>query len=474
VTRHLLDSELSGDYKFSHAVVREVAYQDMLASDRRRLHGSVTRLLAADSVDSTEQSVALLAWHHEHAQHLPDASRCYELAAELAQRTHANDEALSYLAAATRLADPEDPDRILLLREHSGDLLHLVGRFEPAADEYKSIVDRISTDKDPVTAARLLRKMARTFTPRQRASDALAKLEEAKAILDRQPTQLRGSEWWHEFLESELELMWILYMNARSEELAALASTLESEFHTHGSATQRMNFHRSLILLELRQQRFRVGSATVARAAKMLDEVDVIEDQTVVTFAMFSHAFTLLWSAQIEQADIRLREVLVKATRIGDAERTVLCLTYLAVTARLRNDPDNASAFAVAAQSAARRNRSPMYDGVASANLAWVAWRRGSEDVGVRCEEATQLLATYANYPLLWLLKFVELARSLGADDPDLPGAMDAVRVMALPSQQLLRADVQEALEAASSAVPDRRLLALHELVRVAKYAGYL
>ncbi len=98
----------------------------------------------------------------------------------------------------------------------------------------------------------------------------------------------------------------------------------------------------------------------------------------------------------------------------------------------------------------------------------------GSEDVGVRCEEATQLLATYANYPLLWLLKFVELARSLGADDPDLPGAMAAVRVMALPSQQLLRADVQEALEAASSAVPDRRLLALHELVRVAKYAGYL
>ena len=474
VTRQLLDSESSGDYKFSHAVVREVAYQDMLASDRRRLHGSVARLLAANSVDATEQSVALLAWHHEHAHQSRDASRCYEIAAELAQRTHANDEALSYLAAATRLADTSETDRILILREHSGDLQHLVGRFELAADQFKSIVEEISPDKGPVMAARLFRKMARTFTPRQRAPDALAKLKEAKEILDRQPARLRGTPWWNEYLESELELMWILYMNARSEELAVLAHTLEPEFHAHGNATQRMNFHRSLILLELRQQRFRVGPATVSRAAKVLDEMDVIDDQTVVTFAMFGHAFTLLWSGQIEQADIRLREVLAKATRIGDAERTVLCLTYLAVTARFRNDTDNARAFALAAQSAARRNRSPMYDGVASANLAWVAWRRGEEDVASLCDEATRLLATYANYPLQWLLKFVELARSLAADQPDLPGAMATVQVMAQPSQQLLRADVQEALEAAASAESDGRLPALHELMRVATHAGYL
>jgi class 3 adenylate cyclase len=474
VARQLLDSESSGNYKFSHAVVHEVAYRDMLATDRRRLHGSVARLLAADSVEATEQSVALLAWHHEHARQLRDASRCYEHAAELAQRTHANDEALSYLSAATRLADRDEADRILMLRERTGDLQHLVGRFEPAADQFSSILDEIPLDKDPATAARLMRKMARTFTPRQRAPDALAKLKEANAVLDRQPAQLRGNAWWNEHLESALELMWILYMNARSEELAALACTLEPELHAHGNATQRLSFHRNLILLELRQRRFRVGPATVARAGKVLDEVAAIDDQTVVTFAMFGHAFTLLWSGEIEQADIRLREVLAIATRIGDAERTVLCLTYLAVTARFRNNTDNARAFAVAAQSAARRNRSPMYDGVASANLAWVAWRRAEEDVTAHCDDATRLMATYASYPLQWLLKFVELARSLAGDRPDLPAAMATVQVMVQPSQQLLRADVQEALEAAASAESDRRLPALHDLVRAATYAGYL
>ena len=474
VTRQLLDSESSGDYKFSHAVVRDVAYQDMLASDRRRLHSSVAGLLAPDSGDATEQSVALLAWHHEHAEQLRDASRCYERAAELAQRTHANDEAISYLAAATRLAGKDDADRILMLRERSGDLQHLVGRFEPAADQYRSVLDEIPPDKDPVMAARLMRKMARTFTPRQRAPDALDKLAEADAVLARQPAQTRGNAWWNEHLESALELMWILYMNARSEELAALAGTLEPELHAHGNARQRLNFHRNLILLELRQQRFRVGQATVTRASKVLEEVADIDDQTVVTFAMFCHAFTLLWSGQIEQADIRLRDVLEIATRIGDAERTVLCLTYLAVTARFRNDTDNARAFALAAQSAARGNRSPMYDGVASANLAWVAWRRGEEDVAARCDDARRLMATYDTYPLQWQLKFVELARSLAGHQPDLPGAMATVQVMVQPSQQLLRADVQEALEAAASAEHDQRLPALHELIRAATSAGYL
>ena len=474
VKRELLDSDSGGTYHFSHAIVREVAYQDTLASDRRRLHGSVARLLAADSVEATEQSVALLAWHHEHALQQSDASRCYEQAAEIARRTHANDEALSHLAAATRLAHNNEADRILALRERSADLEHLVGRFERAADQYRSILDENLPANDPVTAARLMRKMARTFTPRQRASDALVKLKEADAILDCQPEHSRGAAWWNEHLESALELMWILYMNARSEELEVLASTLEPELEAKGNATQRLSFHRNLVLLELRQRRFRVGPATVARAARVLDEVAEIDDLSVVTFAMFGHAFTLLWSGQIEKAEIRLREVLAMATRIGDAERAVLCLTYLAVAARFRGDTDNARAFAVAAQSAARKNRSPMYDGIASANLAWVAWRKAEGDIAAHCDDARRLMATYASYPLQWLLKFVELARSMDGDRPDLPAAMTAVQIMVHPSQQLLRADVQEVLEAAAGAEPERRLPALLDLMRAASHAGYL
>lgn len=126
------------------------------------------------------------------------------------------------------------------------------------------------------------------------------------------------------------------------------------------------------------QQRYRAGEATIALAALSVDELRRAGDPAEVCLTAFGHAFAQLWSGDVAKADESLQQVLRETVRLGDAERNMLCLTYLAVSARFLHDVDRAEAFAHAAMSAARHNGARHYEGVAHSNLAWVAWRRGN------------------------------------------------------------------------------------------------
>ena len=125
--------------------------------------------------------------------------------------------------------------------------------------------------------------------------------------------------------------------------------------------------------------------------------------------------------------------------------------------------------FARAAVAAAERTGARHYVGVAHANLAWVAWRR-RDDSAVTAEiSAARQLAVLPGYPFSWLYEMVEFARALEASD--LATAMASVRTMAGPEQQLLRHEVQQALDAAAGAAT---LDAMRALFEAAERAGYL
>ena len=465
--RQLLQKDPDGRLRFVHAVVRDVAYDQMLERDRRRLHSVTARLLEEEISPTSEADVALLAWHYERAGDRPLASARYEAAATLAAKTYANRERLRYLDSAIRLAGASDVVRIAALTERAGDVLHLLGRFGEAADRFESILARMSPT-EALDAARLHRKIARTWTPRMRFDPANHALDEARRLLDRSPV-ISSAPWWREHFALELFRMWSHYMQARAAEIVETVARLAPDVDAHGTLSERGLFHRNLALLRLRQQRYRPDQATVQLAAQAADELREGGDITEICLATFTHAFTELWSGAIDDADRHMQDVLSETVRLGDAERNLLCLVYLAVSARLRGDVDTAQAFADAAIAMARKNGTPHYEGASYGTLAWVAWRRGDPILADDHLTAARRLMTLPHFPLVWLHAMVSLARAV--EGMDMTAATEHARSMIGPTLQLLRPTVQDALElAASSPSPQT----LQVLVDASRRAGYL
>ncbi len=65
--RQFIQQAIEGQFRFVHAVVRDVAYEQMLQRDRRRLHLAAARLFEEELSEWSEADVALLAWHYERA-----------------------------------------------------------------------------------------------------------------------------------------------------------------------------------------------------------------------------------------------------------------------------------------------------------------------------------------------------------------------------------------------------------------------
>ena len=464
--RQLVETEADGRMRFVHAVVQDVAYEGMLERDRRRLHGHVARFLAEHASDASEADVALLAWHHERAGEAEAASLRYEEASRLAGKAFASREEIGYLESALRLAGDADDDRRELLVERLGDVLQITGRFAEATDRFAELCARAPAPT--IGAVRMRRKIAKSWTSRQRFAEANAAIDEARALLAAAVADDAPDAHWREHFALELFAMWANYMQARLPELAAIAARLAPQIDAHATLAERGIYHRSVALLRLREQRYRPDDDTAALAARAADEL-LVADPAEMCLAAFGRGFMQLWSGKIHAADETLQQVLRETTRVGDAERNMLCLTYLAVTARLLHDTERSEAFARAAVAAAERTGARHYVGVAHANLAWVAWRR-RDDSAVTAEiSAARQLAVLPGYPFSWLYEMVEFARALEASD--LATAMASVRTMAGSEQQLLRHEVQQALDAAAGAAT---LDAMRALFEAAERAGYL
>ena len=463
--RQLLETEADGRLRFVHAVVHDVAYEGMLERDRRRIHGIIARFLEAEVADASEGDIALLAWHHERAGERGAASHRYEQASKLAAKTFANREELQYLQSALELADAVDRARTSRLIERMGDVLQLTGRFADAAQRFESMRDAASVDS--LDSARMWRKIAKTWTSRQRFNEANRAIEEARTILARMAPSTDA--WWREHFALELFALWANYMQARLPEMAAIAERLACEIDAHATLGERGVYHRSVFLLKLRRQRYRPDAPTVALASQAADELRRAGDMTEICLASFGEGFARLWSGAVDEADESLQGTLRDAMRLGDAERNMLCLTYLAVCARMRHDVDRAEAFAHAAMAAARHNGAAHYEGVAHANLCWVAWRRGDAAGANEHSDIARRMAVLPGYPFDWMYAFVDFARAL--DRSDFVKAAECVRAMADPSQQLLHSGVQETLEnAARAATPQ----AMNDLLAIARHVGYL
>jgi adenylate cyclase len=150
-------------YRFTHALLHEVVYQNLLLSRRTALHERAGRLLEAATGTHPERLADLEALgHHWSLSSDKRKGARYQVAAgDWARAVYANDDAIRhYQRALSTLADCQDCDGpVGAVRERLADLLALTGRRAEALAHYEAVLQALETGADRAGAARLCRKI---------------------------------------------------------------------------------------------------------------------------------------------------------------------------------------------------------------------------------------------------------------------------------------------------------------------------
>jgi adenylate cyclase len=164
----LVDAELIqevqyGRYRFTHALVHEAVYQNLLLSRRTELHERAGRAIERATGPHPERlsDLEALARHWSLAPDKPRGARYQVAAGDWARALYANDDAIRHYQRALRtLAECRDCDaQVQATRERLADLLALTGRRAEALGHYESVLQELATDADRASAARLHRKI---------------------------------------------------------------------------------------------------------------------------------------------------------------------------------------------------------------------------------------------------------------------------------------------------------------------------
>ncbi len=140
-------------YTFKHALVQDAAYQSLLESQRRELHGRIADALEKHFPERVAREPEAMARHCDAAGRTPEAIGHYQRAGEGARQASANEEAIGHLRRALELlgALPETRERD---RRELGLQMAIAGplgaaggaanpEYEGAFDRARSLVSRI-------------------------------------------------------------------------------------------------------------------------------------------------------------------------------------------------------------------------------------------------------------------------------------------------------------------------------------------
>jgi predicted ATPase/class 3 adenylate cyclase len=151
-------------YRFTHGLVREVVYQNLLLSRRTEMHERIGRALERLAGPRAERLSDLEALGH-HWSLSPDklrGARYLVAAGDRARALYANEDAIRHYERAleTLAACPEGGEADARgARERLADLLALTGRRADALDHYETVLKKSELAGDHATAGRLSRKI---------------------------------------------------------------------------------------------------------------------------------------------------------------------------------------------------------------------------------------------------------------------------------------------------------------------------
>jgi DNA-binding SARP family transcriptional activator len=474
--RRVVREQGAAGYDFSHDKIREVAYGGLSAVRRRWLHRRVAEALERVHASNLDDVCGKIATHYEAAGQAGQAISYYQIAATVARRFYANQEAIDHLLRARALLSQSSEDDPLAAQVHEqlGDIRALVGQYEEARKAYESAFAE-GPEAERLWCVQLRRKIANTWRSQQRYDEAHAAYDQAIRMLGPAP-EPSNIDWWQVWLDIQLDLVDLLYFQLRLTELAELCEKLRPYIAAYGSPKQQANYYSALGMLHHRQSRFKMSAKTVVQARTALEWAQKTDDRQLIDHKMFSVGFALLWHGDLEAATEQLTVALSSAEQTGNLPLQDRCLAYLTISCRMQGDLNQARAYAQQGLEAATAEQSPYYIGVARANLAWLDYRAGRMTAALDNGRAALEQWQSFDYPFHWLAHWPLLAIQLSQDN--VAEAVDHARAMLDPVQQRLPDLLTAHLERAIQAWQDDHTGAAHQrleqALELAQELGYL
>jgi adenylate cyclase len=151
-----------GRWCFTHALLHEVVYRNLLLARRTELHRRIGCALEAAAGVAPQRLADLEALgHHWSLSDEPRKGAGYLLSAgERARALYANDDAMRHFERVLQtLGDDATAPEALAAREALADLCGLVGRRDEALAHYEALRARCDPHDEPIRTARLQRKI---------------------------------------------------------------------------------------------------------------------------------------------------------------------------------------------------------------------------------------------------------------------------------------------------------------------------
>ncbi len=191
VSRQLIAADPDGRFAFRHALLREVAYEDLLPGERTSLHLALAHILDARTRESSEQTAQLATQIAAHARAAGEPALALRAAIEAAQGAsaiHAHGEAAELLERALEWWDRVEDPRALVGMDHT-ELLTQAAREHHHAQGgrsealYEAALAELDELAEPVRTARVLEELARTQWALARGDRSLETSRRALALL---------------------------------------------------------------------------------------------------------------------------------------------------------------------------------------------------------------------------------------------------------------------------------------------------
>jgi predicted ATPase len=136
---HKLIRSYNGTYKFDHAKVKEVLYDEIPQELRMEYHALIAYSIEELNRDNLDDVLGDLAFHYYHCKNRQKALLYKLKTAEKAERTYSNEEAIRFYTEA--LEFEESPEKRMEIFENLGNVYKLVGFYDKSIESFQSALD---------------------------------------------------------------------------------------------------------------------------------------------------------------------------------------------------------------------------------------------------------------------------------------------------------------------------------------------
>lgn len=162
IRSNILVRETGDRYTFRHALLRELFYEELTLSERRRYHGALAAALATSAEQLDAVTLSQIAHHWRQADEPERAFEAALSAAASAEATFAYAEATQHLIDAAELSEQlglDDPAVDTLL-DRAASAARAAGEWELSVDLLREAVSHVNRSSAPSRAADLMERLA--------------------------------------------------------------------------------------------------------------------------------------------------------------------------------------------------------------------------------------------------------------------------------------------------------------------------